>query len=164
MKKLLISALLATTSATLMLSPAIAVPAAPTTLNKADFSDKMMKRFDGLNLSDTQKAQIKTIMQSQHSQTDLTQMRAEREQSKQKIEALTSATKLDTRTLNALADAEAQKAKQRFINRVQTQHAINQVLTANQREKLAAIKAERKAQHQNYGPRGKGPGMNWAQK
>lgn len=167
MKKLLISALLATSSATMMLSPAIAQPATQavnSTASKADHSDRMFKRFESLNLSDAQKTQIKTIMQSQRSNTDFAQMRAEHEKLEQSINALANASTLDTRTLNALADAQAQKAKQRFIKRVEMQHAIAQVLTADQRTKLATMQAQKKAEHQKRGGLGKGANMKWGQK
>lgn len=62
----------------------------------------------------------------------------------QQIQALTNASTLNTAALNRLADQRAAKEKQRFIERVQTQHAIAQVLTAEQRAKLAQMKEDRK--------------------
>lgn len=53
----------------------------------------------------------------------------------QQIQALTNASTLNNAAVNRLADQQAAKAKQRFIERVQTQHAISQVLTAEQRAK-----------------------------
>lgn len=150
MKKLLMSSLLVASSTLLMTG---GVQAAPATTNTAvtakaqtGYQDKMLKRFDALNLTDAQKAKIKTIMQFQHNGFDRSKMMAEHQQIQQRINALASSSTLDAKALNALADEQAEKTKQRFIKRVETQHAIAQVLTAEQRQKLATLQAERKQQ------------------
>ena len=63
----------------------------------------------------------------------------------QQMQALTNAKTLDAAAVNRLADQQAAKTKQRFIERVQTEHAIAQVLTPEQRQKMAQLKLERKA-------------------
>ena len=85
-------------------------------------------------------------MQEQRGNGDRTQMRAEYQQNQQKIAELTKAATLDTRALNTMADAQAEKAKQRFVKRVQMQHAIAQVLTPEQREQMATARAGRQKQ------------------
>ena len=159
MKKLLLSTLLAASSTLVLASGAQAAPTATTSATntttikqvdqkkvdnkKANFKNKRHNGFEALNLTDAQKAKIKTIMESQRGEGDRTQMRAEHQQTQQKIADLTKASTLDTRALNTIADAQAAKAKQRFIKRVQMQHAIAQVLTPEQREQMATAQAER---------------------
>ena len=58
---------------------------------------------------------------------------------------MTNAKTLNNAAVNRLADQQAAKTKQRFIERIETQHAISQVLTVEQREKMAQLKSERKA-------------------
>ena len=76
---------------------------------------------------------------------DRSKYQAERAQMQQQMQALTNAKTLDTAAVNRLADQQAAKTKQRFIERVQTEHAIAQVLTPEQRQKMAQLKLERKA-------------------
>lgn len=159
MKKLLLSTLLAASSTLALAGTAQAAPAATanatstttikqvdqaqTTAKKGAFKNKGHNPMAALNLTEAQQAKIKTIMQEQRGSGDRTQMRAEHQQTQQKIADLTKASTLDTRALNTMADAQAAKAKQRFIKRVQMQHAIAQVLTPEQREQMAKAQAER---------------------
>lgn len=172
MKKLLLNTLLAASSTLVLASTAQAAPAATanatstTTIKPIDqaqmihktraFKNKAHNPMAALNLTEAQQAKIKAIMQEQRGNSDRAQMRAEHEQTQQKIAELTKAATLDTRALNALADAQAAKAKQRFIKRVQMQHAIAQVLTPEQREQLATARAERQQRFAQGGkPHGK---------
>ena len=100
-----------------------------------------------LDLTATQQAQIKAIMQEKYSsnKNDRSKYQAERAQMKQQMQTLTNAKTLDAAAVNRLADQQAAKTKQRFIERVQTEHAIAQVLTPEQRQKMAQLKLERKA-------------------
>ena len=100
-----------------------------------------------LDLTATQQAQIKAIMQEKYSsnKNDRSKYQAERAQMQQQMQALTNAKTLDAAAVNRLADQQAAKTKQRFIERVQTEHAISQVLTPEQRQKMAQLKSERKA-------------------
>lgn len=100
-----------------------------------------------LDLTATQQAQIKAIMQEKYSgnKKDRSKYQAERAQMQQQMQALTNAKTLDAAAVNRLADQQAAKTKQRFIERVQTEHAISQVLTLEQRQKMAQLKSERKA-------------------
>ncbi|MBH0085158.1 Spy/CpxP family protein refolding chaperone [Psychrobacter sp. SCQQ22] len=113
-----------------------------------------------LDLTEAQQTQIKAIMQKQHgdNKADRTENKAERAQMHQQIQALTNARTLNNAAVSRLADQQAAKEKQRFIERVQTQHAIAQVLTAEQRAELAQMKEERKNDRKgDREPRGERP-------
>ena len=109
--------------------------------------DGMRGAIAQLDLTATQQAQIKAIMQEKYNdrKNDRSKYQAERAQMQQQIQTLTNAKTLDTAAVNRLADQQAAKTKQRFIERVQTEHAISQVLTPEQRQKMAQLKSERKA-------------------
>ncbi|MGO3897845.1 MAG: Spy/CpxP family protein refolding chaperone, partial [Psychrobacter sp.] len=96
---------------------------------------------------------IKAIMEAQHGdrKTEPAQHQAERAQVEQQIQALTNARTLNSTAVNRLADQQAAKEKQRFIERIQTQHAIAQVLTAEQRAELAQMKEDRKNDDEGHG-------------
>ena len=158
MKKLLIGSVLAMSSiftVTACTSVNATTDTTPTT-SKMQHKDGMKKAMNKggmrgpmaqLDLTAEQQAQIKAIMQAQHGdrKTDRTKYQAERTQMQQQVEALTSASTLNNAAVNRLADQQAANTKQRFIERVQTQHAISQVLTAEQRQKMAQLKSERQA-------------------
>ncbi|MBF0659017.1 Spy/CpxP family protein refolding chaperone [Psychrobacter sp. NG25] len=113
-----------------------------------------------LDLTEAQQTQIKAIMQKQHgdNKADRTENKAERAQMHQQIQALTNARTLNNAAVSRLADQQAAKEKQRFIERVQTQHAIAQVLTAEQRAELAQMKEDKKGDREPRGERPQ-PGM-----
>ncbi|WP_201551648.1 Spy/CpxP family protein refolding chaperone [Psychrobacter fjordensis] len=113
-----------------------------------------------LDLTEAQQTQIKAIMQKQHgdNKADRTENKAERAQMHQQIQALTNARTLNNTAVSRLADQQAAKEKQRFIERIQTQHAIAQVLTAEQRAELVQMKEERKNDKKgDREPRGERP-------
>ncbi|OXL26436.1 Spy/CpxP family protein refolding chaperone [Psychrobacter sp. DAB_AL32B] len=112
-------------------------------MNKGGMSGSMAQ----LDLTAEQQTQIKAIMQEKYSdrKNDRTKYQAERAQMQQQMQALTNANTLDNAAINRLADQQAAKTKQRFIERVQMQHAISQVLTTEQRKKMAQLKSERQA-------------------
>ena len=158
MKKLLIGSVLAMSSVLTVTgcssvnATTDTTSATPTTTNmqkqhKAGMKDGMRSPMSQLDLTATQQAQIKAIMQEKYSghKNDRTKHQTERAQMQQQMQALTNAKTLDTAAVNRLADQQAAKAKQRFIERVQTEHAISQVLTPEQRQKMAQLKSERKA-------------------
>ena len=97
-----------------------------------------------LNLTDAQKAQIKAIYQQNRGDKDERGTRMnEWQQKREQVQALVNSKTLNTAQLNQLADAEAAQAKARFVKHVQTEHAIAQVLTKEQRDKLAEMRKER---------------------
>lgn len=163
MKKLIIGSVLAlssvitVTGCTSVNATTDTTPATPTTTSmqkqhKSGMKDGMHKGgmrgpMAQLDLTATQQAQIKAIMQEKYNdrKNDRSKYQAERAQMQQQIQTLTNAKTLDAAAVNRLADQQAAKTKQRFIERVQTEHAIAQVLTPEQRQKMAQLKLERKA-------------------
>ena len=166
MKKLLIGSVLAissvltVTGCTSVNATTDTTPATTTNMqkqHKAGMKDGMRKggihkggmkgTMAQLDLTATQQAQIKAITQEKYNnrKNDRSKYQAERAQMQQQMQTLTNAKTLDTAAVNRLADQQAAKTKQRFIERVQTEHAIAQVLTPEQRQKMAQLKAERKA-------------------
>ncbi|WP_201581285.1 Spy/CpxP family protein refolding chaperone [Psychrobacter glacincola] len=168
MKKLLMGSVLAMSSiftVTACTSVNATTDTTPTT-SKMQYKDGMKKAMNKggmrgpmsqLDLTATQQAQIKAIMQAQHGdrKADRTKNKAERAQMQQQMQVLTNSSTLNTAAVNRLADQQAAKTKQRFIERVQTQHAISQVLTAEQRAKLATLKAEKMAKGHKGSEHGK---------
>lgn len=164
MKKLLMGSVLAMSSiftVTACTSVNATTDTTPTT-SKMQHKDGMKKGgmrgpMSQLDLTATQQAQIKAIMQAQHGdrKADRTKNKAERAQMHQQMQALTNASTLNTAAVNRLADQQAAKTKQRFVDRVQTQHAISQVLTAEQRAKLAKLQAEKMAKGHKGSEHGK---------
>jgi len=153
MKKLVLGSVLALSSVftvTACTSVNATTDTKPAT-SKMQHKDGMKKGMKGpmseLNLTATQQAQIKAIMEAKQSdhKADREKHKAERAQMHQQMQALTNASTLNTAAVNRLADQEAAKTKQRFIERVQTEHAISQVLTVEQREKMAKMKADKMA-------------------
>ena len=159
MKKLLIGSVLAISSV-LTVTGCTSVNATTDTTSVTPTTTNMQKQHKAgmhkggmrgpmsqLDLTATQQAQIKAIMQEKYSgnKNDRTKYQAERAQMQQQMQALTNAKTLDAAAVNRLADQQAAKTKQRFIERVQTEHAIAQVLTPEQRQKMAQLKSERKA-------------------
>lgn len=166
MKKLIIGSVLAissvltVTGCTSVNATTDTTPATTTNMqkqHKAGMKDGMRKggihkggmkgTMAQLDLTATQQAQIKAIMQEKYSsnKNDRSKYQAERAQMQQQMQTLTNAKTLDAAAVNRLADQQAAKTKQRFIERVQTEHAIAQVLTPEQRQKMAQLKLERKA-------------------
>ena len=158
MKKLLIGSVLAmssvltVTGCTSVNATTDTMSATPTTTSmqkqhKAGMKDGMRGPMAQLDLTAAQQAQIKAIMQEKYTgnKNDRSKYQAERAQMQQQMQALTNAKTLDAAAVNRLADQQAAKTKQRFIERVQTEHAIAQVLTPEQRQKMAQLKSERKA-------------------
>ncbi|WP_289000418.1 Spy/CpxP family protein refolding chaperone [uncultured Psychrobacter sp.] len=160
MKKLLMGTVLATSSVfavTACTSVNATTDSVPATskmqkhhqggMHKGDMKGGMRGPLSQLDLSATQQAQIKAIMEAKHGdrKTERAQHKAERAQMHQQMQALTTASTLNTAALNRLADQQAAKVKQRFIEHAQTQHAIAQVLTPEQRAKLAKLQKERMA-------------------
>jgi len=161
MKKLIIGSVLAlssvitVTGCTSVNATTDTTPATTTNMqkhHKAGMKDGMRKGgmrgpMAQLDLTATQQAQIKAIMQEKYNdrKNDRSKYQAERAQMQQQMQTLTNAKTLDAAAVNRLADQQAAKTKQRFIERVQTEHAIAQALTPEQRQKMAQLKLERKA-------------------
>lgn len=155
MKKLLLGSVLAMSSVftvTACTSVNAITDTKPASTSMQKHKDGMKKGgmrgpMSQLDLTAAQQAKIKTIMEAKHGdhKADRAKYKAERAQMEQQMQALTNASTLNNAAVNRLADQQAAKTKQRFIERVQTQHAIIQVLTPEQREKMAKMKAEKMA-------------------
>ena len=166
MKKLLLGSVLAASSiftVTACTSVNATTDTTPTAQMQKNHKDGMKKGemrgpMSKLDLTATQQAQIKAIMQNKRGDrtADRAAHQAERAQMDQQIQALTNASTLNTAALNRLADQRAAKEKQRFIERVQTQHAIAQVLTAEQRAKMEQMKSERQEKGRKHSKDRKG--------
>ena len=171
MKKLLMGSVLAMSSVfavTACTSVNATTDTAPTTSkmekqHKAGMKEGMHKGgmrgpMSQLDLTATQQAQIKAIMQEKHGdrEAERTKNKTERAQMHQQMQALTNASTLNNAAVNRLADQQAAKAKQRFIERVQTQHAISQVLTAEQRAKMEQLKSEKQEKGRQHSQNRKG--------
>ncbi|WP_201532612.1 Spy/CpxP family protein refolding chaperone [Psychrobacter ciconiae] len=110
------------------------------------------KPFAELNLSADQETKIKAIMQKHHGARtqNVAAMKTERQAMQSQVQNLANSPALNSAELNRLANLEAEKTRQRFINRVQMQREIAQVLTPEQRQKLATITAERQNKRANH--------------
>jgi len=83
--------------------------------------------------------------QKQKRQANAQQDKAKMQQLHAQTEALINSPTLNTAALNSLADQQAALSKQRFVERVQAQHAMAQILTAEQKAELTKMREERKA-------------------
>lgn len=164
MKKLLLGSVLAVSSVftvTACTSVNANTDTAPATQMQKKHKDGAMRGpLSKLDLTTTQQAQIKAIMQAKKGDraTDRAQHQAERAQMEQQIQALTNSATLNNAAVNRLADQQAAKTKQRFVERIQTQHAIAQVLTAEQRAKMEQMKSEKQEKGRKHAKDRKGHG------
>ncbi|WP_350557972.1 Spy/CpxP family protein refolding chaperone [Psychrobacter sp. CAL346-MNA-CIBAN-0220] len=157
MKKLLMGSVLAASS---LFAVTACTSVGASTDTTATNSSSMQQQHKGgakgpflqLNLTATQQAQIKAIMQSKGDarKNNKESYKAGRAQMQQQMQILTDSTTLDTNAVNHLADQQAAQTKQRIISQIQTQHAISQVLTAEQRQKMAQLKSERQAKGRQH--------------
>lgn len=116
--------------------------------------------FEKLNLTAQQKAQMKALKeaQKQKRQANSQQHRVQMQQLKAQTEALINSPTLNNAALNKLAEQQAAVSKQRFINRVQAQHAMAQILTPEQKAELKKMREQREAQHKGQGKPHRGEG------
>lgn len=104
--------------------------------------------YDQLNLSDTQRAQIKQLTEQNFAQAK-PQMQALRQARKAFEAAAPGSADYQTAASN-LAEAEADAARTRTTNRANLRAQIYQLLTPEQRTQLASLQADRKAQRQQW--------------
>lgn len=107
--------------------------------------------YEKLNLTAEQKAQMQALREAkkQKQQANRQQHRAQMQQLHTQTHALINSPTLDTTALNKLAEQQAAFSKQRFIERVQTQHAMAQILTDEQKAQLEKMREDRKAKFKN---------------
>ena len=101
----------------------------------------MMKRMaKHLDLTDDQKAQIKTMRETQKADNQ-----GLRDQMKQLRQEMRSLDKNDATAVAALAARKGELSQQMFTARNQSQLAFEAILTPEQKAKLAEMKAKRQA-------------------
>lgn len=103
-----------------------------------------MAMFDQLNLSDTQRANIRAILKQHHQQArpmeqDLRQKRAA-------VASATPGTPAYQSAADALAQAEASAKQQRKQGKADLRTQIDAVLTPDQRAQLTSLQAQHRAQ------------------
>lgn len=103
--------------------------------------------FEKLNLTAEQKAQMKALRQAQkqNHQANRQQHQAQMQKMQAQTQALINSPTLNTTALNNLAEQHAAHSKQRFIQRVQSQHAMAQILTDEQKAELQKMREDRQA-------------------
>lgn len=103
--------------------------------------------FEKLNLTAEQKAQMQALRETQKQkyQNNREQYRVQMQLLQTQTQALINSPTLDTTALNRLADQQAALSKQRFIERIQSQHAMAKILTAEQKAELEKMREDRKA-------------------
>lgn len=116
--------------------------------------------FENLNLSAEQEAQIQALRQAQNQKRQVysQQHRAQMQQLQAQTEALINSPTLNNAALNKLAEQQAAISKQRFIQRVQSQHAMAQVLTEEQKAELKKMREERGGKSRGQGRADRGEG------
>ena len=104
----------------------------------------MMKRMaKKLGLTDDQKAQMKTMRETQKADNQ-----ALRDQMKQLREDMQNLDPSDGTAVAAIAARKGELSRQMFIARSQARVAFESILTEDQKAKLAEMKAKRKARMQ----------------
>ncbi len=94
-----------------------------------------------LNLTDAQKAQVKTIMQANHASMKTVMLQLA--QNRQAMLAATANGVFDTAKIQALANQQAQLQAAMTVNREAIQHQIyTTVLTADQQAKAEQLRAQ----------------------
>ncbi|WP_130618330.1 Spy/CpxP family protein refolding chaperone [Dyella amyloliquefaciens] len=104
--------------------------------------------YSKLNLSDTQKANIKQIMQNAFSQTKT--QRQNLRQQREAFEQMAPNASGYQAAATALAQAEGAAATARVQQRAAIRAQVYAVLTPAQQAQLATLKAERQARHQQW--------------
>lgn len=119
----------------------------------------MRHMLRGLDMSDAQREQVRSLMQGQHEQRHA--MRQSMQSHHQAMKALLAEPQLDEARLHELTEQRAQMMRAMTEQRVRQQHAILAVLTPEQREK-ALEQMQRHERHDGHPhhPRHGRPGMD----
>ncbi|WP_296403309.1 Spy/CpxP family protein refolding chaperone [Psychrobacter sp.] len=107
----------------------------------------MGRGIEKLNLSEQQKAQLQALREVNKEQHEANRQQklAQMQQFEAQTQALVNNPNLDMTALNRLADQQAAVSKQKFIERVQLQHAMAQVLTSEQKAELQKMHTQHQA-------------------
>lgn len=106
--------------------------------------------FKDLNLTDDQKAQIRTRMQAEKSA--MREQWKERHALMQEMHAVSHAESFDSNKADQLANQLASLEKQQILARAQKSHDIFMILTPEQREKMAAHRKAREDRLKDRAP------------
>jgi Spy/CpxP family protein refolding chaperone len=87
--------------------------------------------------------------QMEKRQGERAQRQAQMQQTRAQTEALINSPTINATALNTLADRQAAIAKQQFVERIQAQHAMAQILTPEQKATLKQMREERQAKFKN---------------
>jgi protein CpxP len=94
----------------------------------------------GLDLTDEQKAQVKTIMQS--SKEASKPLREQMKANRQKLQTLSDSGNFDQAQVQALADEQGKLTAQMIVEKEKVKSQISAILTTEQKAKAAEMKAQ----------------------
>lgn len=94
----------------------------------------------GLDLTDEQKAQVKTIMQS--SRESSKPLREQMKANRQKLQTLSDSGNFDQAQVQALADEQGKLTAQMIVEKEKVKSQISAILTPEQKAKAAEMKAQ----------------------
>lgn len=94
----------------------------------------------GLDLTDEQKAQVKTIMQSSREASK--PLREQMKANRQKLQALSDSGNFDQAQVQALADEQGRLTAQMIVEKEKVKSQISAILTTEQKAKAAEMKAQ----------------------
>ena len=94
----------------------------------------------GLDLTDEQKAQIKTIMQA--SKENSKPLREQVKATREKLQMLAESGNFDQARIQALADEQGKLTAQMIVEKEKVKSQISAILTAEQKAKAAEMKAQ----------------------
>ncbi len=105
-------------------------------------TQKLLRKLD---LTDEQKAELKTLRESQREvmKTDRAENKDTRKAHREAVEALMLSADFDEAAAQALAEEMTEQQQQRHLNRLEQGHAVMSVLTEEQKAELQTLKAER---------------------
>jgi len=94
----------------------------------------------GIDLTDDQKAQVKTIMQS--SRESSKPLREQMKANRQKLQTLSDSGNFDQAQVQALADEQGRLTAQMIVEKEKVKSQISAILTTEQKAKAAEMKAQ----------------------
>lgn len=94
----------------------------------------------GLDLTDEQKTQVKTIMQS--SRESSKSLREQMKANRQKLQTLSDSGNFDQAQVQALADEQGKLTAQMIVEKEKVKSQISAILTPEQKAKAAEMKAQ----------------------
>lgn len=111
--------------------------------------------YKKLDLSDTQKDQLKTIFQATREKADREAVFEARKTFMQKRQALVQSKTFDRAAVEALAKARSQEMEKRFVDMAEVEHKAWQVLTPEQQQEAKKMMEKRQDRLQKRLEKGK---------